>query len=80
MSKLPLKSENPAGLHQRYFVEKLDGEPMDDRAEYFILRLDKFGTDPKHISACRKAILTYADEIRDHLPKLADDLIQRYSG
>jgi len=78
MKKLPLESENPEGLHNRYIVKKVSGEPIDDKAEYFILRLDKYGDDPKHIAACRKAILTYAEEIKDHLPKLSADLIERY--
>lgn len=79
MSRLPLQSENPNGLHGRYIVEKVNGEPIDDDAEYFILRLDKNGSDPKHIAACRKAIMTYAEEIKDHLPKLSQDLIEKYS-
>jgi hypothetical protein len=76
---LPTQQENPDGLHGRYIVLKTNGEPVDDDAEYFILRLDKNGSDPKHISACRKAVLTYADEIKDHLPKLSEDLYKLYS-
>lgn len=79
MSNIPLYSENPLGLHYRYKIEKTNGEPLDPNAEYFVLRLDKRGTDPKHIAACRKAILTYAEAIRDHIPKLSQDLIERYS-
>ena len=45
-----------------------------------MLRLDNGGSDPKHIAACRKAILTYADEIEDHLPELARDLREKYSS
>lgn len=78
--KLPLESENPTGLHGRYFVEKVNGEPIDENAEYFVLRLDKYGSDQKHIAACRKAILTYANEIKDHLPKLSKDIIERYGN
>lgn len=76
---IPTEEENPNGLHGRYIVEKVNGEPIDENAEYFILRLDKNGNDPKHIAACRKAIMTYAEEIKDHLPKLSKDLIERYS-
>ena len=77
--KLPTQEENPNGLYGRYIVEKVSGEPVDENAEYFILRLDKYGDDPKHIAACRKAILTYANEIKEHLPKLSSDLLERYS-
>jgi hypothetical protein len=80
MKPIPTKSENPKGLHQRYYVEKVDGEPIDPKAEYFILRLDNYGSDPKHIAACRKAIITYAKEIKNHLPKLSKDLIERYAS
>jgi hypothetical protein len=77
---IPTKKENPTGLHQRYIVSKTDGEPIDERAEYFILRVDLNGSDPKHIAACRKAVLCYADEIKDHLPQLSKDLIERYGS
>ena len=78
--KIPTQSENPDGLHSRYHVEKTNGEPVDENAEYFVLRVDKNGSDPKHIAACRKAVITYAEEIRPYLPKLANDLIQRYNN
>ena len=78
MSKLPTQEENPNGLHGRYIVEKVNGEQVDERAEYFILRLDEFGNDPNHIIACRRAAVTYAREIYPHIPQLAEDLVKRY--
>jgi hypothetical protein len=78
MSKLPTQEENPNGLHGRYIVSKTSGEPVDERAEYFILRLDEFGSDPNHIIACRRAAVTYAKEIYPHIPQLAEDLVKRY--
>ena len=78
MSELLLEQENPKGLHQRYFVSKVSGEPIDERAEYFILRLDEFGNDPIHIEACRKAAFAYTEAIKEHLPNLASDLVNRY--
>lgn len=75
---IPTQEQNPKGLHQRYVVSKTSGEPVDETAEYFILRLDSGGSDPKHINACRKAVLTYANEIKEHLPELSRDLIDRY--
>lgn len=77
-NKLPSEQENPNGLHNRYYVSKVNGEPVDEFAEYFILRLDGGGDDPIHIAACRKAILTYAENIKEHLPQLSTDLIERY--
>jgi hypothetical protein len=45
---------------------------------YFLLKLEGEG-DPKHIAACRRAVLRYAHEIKDHLPQLAEDIFERYS-
>lgn len=53
-------------------------KPCDENAEYFVLRLDKNGSDPVHMEACRKAILFYAELIKYHLPELSYDLISRY--
>ena len=78
MSNLPTEEENPKGLHGRYIIGKVNGEEVDERAEYFILRLDEFGNDPIHIAACRKAAVTYAKAIYPHLPQLAEDLVKRY--
>ncbi len=66
------------GLYKRYIVQKADGTPTDNDAEYFVLRLDRGGSDPVHIQACRDAIQTYAQRIREHLPALAADLNSRY--
>ena len=78
MKKIPTQQENPKGLHLRYIVSKTDGEPVDDNAEYFVLRLDEGGDDIKHIKACRKAVRKYAKEIKKHLPELSKDLLERY--
>ena len=75
---IPTQKENPKGLHMRYIVSKTSGEPVDETAEYFILRLDSRGSDPKHIDACRKAVLKYTEEIKEHLPELSKDLVDRY--
>ena len=58
--------------------ERLVTKPVDDNAEYFVLRLDLNGKDSNHIAACRKAIHTYADAIEPTIPKLAKDLRERY--
>jgi hypothetical protein len=50
----------------------------DDEAEYFVLRLDQYGSDPEHIKAGRIGIHAYADAIEHHLPQLAQDLRERY--
>jgi len=54
-------------------------EPVKPYAEYFVLRLDGKGEE-NHVNACRKALMTYADEIENYLPELAKDLRERYSS
>jgi hypothetical protein len=91
---IPTRDENPKGLYQRYLIKKIVPKTgaefaigtkqyklisVDKDAEYFVLRVDKNGSDPKHILACRKAVIKYAIEIRDYLPELSADLIERYS-
>jgi hypothetical protein len=66
------------GLYQKYVLHKVDGTPIDENAEYFVLRLDLNSKDPHHIAACRKAIHTYADAIEATIPELAKDLRDRY--
>jgi len=71
---MPTQESNPRGFHQRFNLSKVDGTPIDPEAVYFVLRLDGKGRDPKHIAACRKAALAYADAIESSLPVLASDL------
>lgn len=66
------------GLYGKYMISKTNGEPIDERSEYFVLRLDYNGKDKKHIESCRKSILLYAEEIKDHLPQLSKDIIKKY--
>lgn len=89
---IPTQGENPKGLHQRYHIQKIvpadgtfdDGDsnyktvPVDDNAEYFVMRLDEGGKDPEHIKACRIGVNAYADAIAHHIPELAKDLKERY--
>jgi len=75
---IPTYEENPKGLYHKYDISKTNGEPIDEGAEYFVLRLDENGSDPEHIYACRQAVITYAIAIRNHLPELAKDLLKKY--
>jgi len=72
-----MPKDKSKGLYNKYRVTKIVGVP-DPTAQYFILRLDDGGSDPAHIAACRKAVLVYAREIKEHLPVLAQDLIEAY--
>lgn len=74
------QAENPNGLHRRYIIQKASGEPVDPRAEYFVLRTDKYAGDQRHAAACRKALLTYADEIETFLPQLAAELRAKHGA
>ncbi len=75
-----MKNLKEIGLIHKYNIQKSDGTPVDENAEYFVLRLDACGSDFKHTNACRKAVLVYADEIKDHLPLLSRDLFDKYEN
>lgn len=93
MGKIKSKQDNPKGLHAKYYIQKIKGlipkgkgtpselilKDVDHGSEYFVMRLDFGGKDKKHIEACRSAILHYAEQIKDHIPELSKDLIDRYS-
>lgn len=71
--------ENNKGLIKKYIISKANGSTVSEDAEYFVLRLDEKQKDDVHRNACVKAVLTYADEIENHLPELAKDLRAKYS-
>lgn len=62
---LKTHEENPNGLHQRYIVSKANGQPVDENAVYFLLRLDGAGNDKPHINASREAALAWCDSVQD---------------
>ena len=89
MNRIPTQTENSKGLHARYFIQKIVHPnifeepgmklaPVDEGSEYFVMRLDKGGSDIEHIKACRIGVHAYADAIEHHLPELAKDLKERY--
>ena len=89
MNKIPTQTENPTGLHQRYYIQKIVHPnyfeepgmklaPVDEGSEYFVMRLDEGGKDRNHIKACRIGIHAYADAIEQFIPELAKDLRERY--
>lgn len=57
------------GLYGKFVLEKADGTPMDEDAEYFVLRLDN---DQEAV----QAILGWA--LRSGHDKLFDDLHDKY--
>lgn len=66
------------GLLKKYNIQKADGSPVDPRAEYFVLRLDKGQKDKAHYLACRAAIREYAILINAVNPELSKALKERY--
>lgn len=66
-------------LYKKYKIERTDGKPIDPENEYFVLKVKGSG-DKKHIEACKKAVLVYAEEMREELPDLANDLFLRYGA
>jgi hypothetical protein len=77
---IPTKEEAPNKLHQKYILKRTDGKPIDEKAEFFILRLDELGHNPVHLNACRRGVLAYADAIAATKPELAKDLYNRYNS
>ncbi|HYG66280.1 MAG TPA: hypothetical protein VD838_01425 [Anaeromyxobacteraceae bacterium] len=61
------------GLRPKYRVAKADGSPLDEGADYFVLRLD---ADPH----ARAAALAYADAVQAENARLADDLRLRVAS
>ena len=57
------------GYDHKYVIKKRSGKPVDPRAEYFVLRLDK---DPHAL----KAMETYIHSVIDDNPELAHDLAE----
>jgi nitrogen fixation protein FixH len=70
------KKNTKEGLGIRYHITKANGDPVDDNALYFVLRLDK--RDP-HGDAARKAFITYAEEIDHYNPNLAADIRREHA-
>lgn len=73
------REKNPHGLHQRYRVEKLEGE-ADPNAAYFVMRLDNHGDDQVWLRHCREAAKTLAHNLIDdpdaaHLHQMAIELL-----
>ena len=79
---LPTKAENPNGLHAKYVIHKATDKEgivkdVDPGSEFFILRLDE-GADPDHRQACIKGVIAYAESIQPFIPKLAEDIIEKW--
>jgi len=63
-------SLNTSGLYGKYRIEKANGELVDPKADYFVLRLD---TDP----FARIALREYANRIEVLNRSLAKQLMER---
>lgn len=59
-----------AELYSKYIIIKTDGSPIDEKADYFVLRLD---TDP----AAREAMLKYAEIIRSKNEEFSKEIEDR---
>lgn len=57
------------GLYNKYKIEKADGTPVDPKAKYFVLRVDK---DPH----ARAAMRAYSLSVQKDNPVLALDIGQ----
>ncbi len=55
-------------LFGKYHIEKMDGSPVDPKAQYFVLRID---TDPN----ARVALHAYAENISRSDPLFSEELL-----
>ena len=62
-SVIPKEPDKQRGLYQRYNVTKADGSEPDPDAVYFVLRLDRGGSDPGWSKLCRGAVMQMMREI-----------------
>lgn len=74
--KLSEKKGSIFSKREKEYITKIVN--VNPEAEYFVLRLDVKGKDLKQINACRIAINAYAEAIKEHIPQLAMDLLERY--
>ena len=58
------------GYEKKYIIRKANGNPIDPKADYFVLRLDK---DPHAL----RALATYAKSVATDNLELAHDLRQK---
>ena len=64
------------GLKLKYLLTKVDGSLVDSDADYFILKLNS--KTRWHREASIKAILAYADSVKQDAPQLSADIIKKY--
>ena len=57
-------------LTNKYIVKKTNGEPIEDKAEYIVLRID---ADPH----AQTAAMAYANSIENENPEFARDIRNR---
>jgi len=67
-------------IFNKYNITKKNGDLIDEKAEYFVLRLDDKCRDKVHLDACRLAIIEYAHHVSysHHLFELYKEIMDRY--
>lgn len=61
------------GLYQKYIVSKANGTPLDPDFESIVLRID----GGRYLHACRAGVAAFAEAVREHNSRLAEDIQQR---
>ena len=64
------------GLKLKYLLTKVDGSPVGPDGDYFIIKLNS--KTRWHQEASIKAILAYAESVKNDAPQLAVDIITKY--
>lgn len=58
------------GLYQKYTIKKTNGEPIDPKAQYIILRIDS----GRYVAACRTGVAAFAKAVEPLNHELSFDL------
>ncbi|MCK5606510.1 hypothetical protein KAR91_31700 [Candidatus Pacearchaeota archaeon] len=68
-----MNSYKKGGWEEKYIIQKANGKPTDEEAQYFVLRFD---VDPH----ARIALKAYADSVLNDNPKFAMDIVKQLTN
>jgi len=67
-------------LKNKFIIKKSDGSEVNPKAKYFVLRYDKYQSNMLFMLASKKAMVTFAEVIKNDFKELSCDLIKASTG
>lgn len=67
-------------LENKFIIKKSDGSEVNPKAKYFVLRYDKYQSNMLFMLASKKAMVTFAEVIKNDFKELSCDLIKASTG